>query len=120
MKILIVDDSKVMRSIVIRALRHAGFGGHVLVESPDGKSALNDINQSPPDLVLTDWNMPEMSGIDLLRNVRADGKKMPFVFVTSESTDEMRNIAIAAGARGLITKPFTPESFQAALSGVIR
>lgn len=120
MRILVVDDSKVMRSIIIRKLRQAGFDGHSMDEASDGKSALDAIDAARPDLVLTDWNMPGMSGLDLLRTVRAAGDETPFIFITSEGTDEMRALALHSGARDLITKPFTAEGFQVALGDVIR
>jgi two-component system chemotaxis response regulator CheY len=119
MKILVVDDSKVMRQIVVRTLRQAGFVGHDVQEASDGSAALQIINSAAPDLVLTDWNMPELPGIELLRSVRSAGKQIPFVFVTSEGTEEMKSLAIQEGALGLITKPFTAETFQTALQGVI-
>src|SRR5436853_2296350 len=104
LKILVVDDSKVMRSIVIRTLRQAGFVSDSTEEAADGGSALELIESSRPDLVLTDWNMPGMPGIELLRTVRAKGDSTRFIFVTSEGTDEMRNLALNAGADGFITK----------------
>ena len=66
MKILIVDDSKVMRSIVKRTLRQAGFGNHDVVEAGNGAEGLEQVSEHTPDLVLCDWNMPEMNGIEML------------------------------------------------------
>jgi two-component system chemotaxis response regulator CheY len=120
LKILVVDDSKVMRSIVIRTLRQAGFGAHTMDEASDGVSALGLIESNRPDLVLTDWNMPGMPGIDLLRAMRAKGDQTPCVFVTSEGTPEMRDVALEAGASGIITKPFSPENFQNVLGDMLR
>src|SRR3972149_535694 len=120
MKILVVDDSKAMRSIVIRTLRQAGFDGHVIQEATDGKNALEVMNSYSPDLVLTDWNMPEMLGIDLIRAVRAKGNMVPFVFITSEGTEEIHKVALGEGAQAVITKPFSAEKFQEKLSGVIQ
>ena len=118
MKILIVDDSKAMRRIVTRTLRQAGFGNHTLVEAENGKQGLAAVMQGGVDVVLSDWNMPEMNGIDFLRALRAAGKFVRFGFVTSESTPEMRSTATDAGAAFLIAKPFTPEDFQAALGAL--
>ena len=120
MKILIADDSRVMRSIVLRTLRQAGFEGHDYIEAVDGVDALAKINGQTPDLVLSDWNMPNKTGIELLRELRASGNAVPFGFVTSEGSDDMRAVAERAGALFVIAKPFTPESFEAALAGVIR
>jgi two-component system chemotaxis response regulator CheY len=119
MKILIVDDSKAMRMIVRRTLRQAGFGDHAVVEANNGKEALENIRQSLPDLVLSDWNMPEMSGIELLDSLRAEGIGVKFGFVTTERTPEMRMRAAEAGASFLIVKPFTPEDFKDALTPIV-
>jgi two-component system chemotaxis response regulator CheY len=120
MKILIADDSRVMRSIVLRTLRQAGFEGHDYIEAVDGVDALAKINEQAPDLVLSDWNMPNKTGIELLRELRASGEAVPFGFVTSEGSEDMRVVAERAGALFVIAKPFTAESFEAALAGVIR
>ncbi len=117
MNILIVDDSRVMRKIIIRTLRQAGFEGHTIEQAENGQEALERIDASTPDLVLTDWNMPGLDGIDLLKAVRAQGKDIPFVFITSEATDEMHSLAYGAGAAAVITKPFTAETFEAELGG---
>jgi two-component system chemotaxis response regulator CheY len=119
MRILIVDDSRVMRSIVSRTLRQAGFGDCDLSEAADGVQALDAVRASTPDLVLSDWNMPEMDGLELLNNLRSDGNTVPFGFVTTEGTDEMRRRAAAAGADFLIAKPFTPETFREVLEPVL-
>src|SRR3954452_21765097 len=89
MKILIADDSRVMRQIVTRTLRQAGFDGHELVEAADGKEALDAALAHGPELVLSDWNMPELTGIELLRSLCANGLMVPFGFVTSEGSPEM-------------------------------
>jgi len=119
MKILIADDSRVMRQIVLRTLRQAGYGGHDIVEAEDGQDALTKVGEHQPDLVLSDWNMPNKTGIELLRDLRAQGSTVPFGFVTSEGSPEMRELAEQAGAMFLIAKPFTADTFDAALSGVL-
>lgn len=118
MKILIADDSRVMRQIVKRTLRQAGYDAEV-VEAENGQAALDAITADSPDLVLSDWNMPEMNGIDLLTTLRARGHGVPFGFVTSEGSPEMRERAETAGALFLVAKPFTPDSFRDALSPVL-
>ncbi|QCX28580.1 response regulator [Nocardioides jishulii] len=119
MKILVVDDSRVMRQIVIRTLRQSGYAGHDVVEAENGLRAVEMVATEKPDLVLSDWNMPEMNGIDALAHLRASGSEVPFGFVTSEGSEEMRARAAAAGALFLIAKPFTPELFDEALSAVL-
>jgi len=116
-KILIVDDSKAMRMIVMRHLRQAGYGDSTLLEATNGAEGLASVRSSSPDLVLSDWNMPEMDGHQFLQALRAEGSTVTFGFVTSESTPEMRQLASEAGAQFLISKPFTVEAFEAALSG---
>lgn len=119
MKILIADDSRAMRMIVTRTLRQAGLSGHQLIEAEDGRQALDLAVSKSPDLILSDWNMPEMTGIDFLKSLRASGDGTPFCFVTSEGSDEMRDMAVAAGALGLIAKPFTAEAFMDVLGSVV-
>ena len=118
-KILIADDSRVMRQIVTRTLRQAGYSGHDLVEAENGRQAYDAVVSERPDLVLSDWNMPEMTGVEVLRALRAAGVAVPFGFVTSESSDVMRTTAEAAGALFLITKPFTADSFRDALDPIL-
>jgi two-component system chemotaxis response regulator CheY len=119
MKVLITDDSRVMRQIVKRTLRQAGYTEVQVCEAGDGREALEVIASESPDLVLCDWNMPEMSGIDLLISLRAKGRNVPFGFVTSEGSPDMRQRAENAGALFLIAKPFTPEAFREALEPVL-
>jgi two-component system chemotaxis response regulator CheY len=119
MKILIADDSRAMRMIVTRTLRQAGLSGHELIEAENGREALDLVTAKSPDLILSDWNMPEMTGIDFLKALRASGRNIPFCFVTSEGSDEMRDLATASGALGLIAKPFTAEGFLEVLGSVV-
>jgi two-component system chemotaxis response regulator CheY len=117
-RVLVTDDSRVMRQIVIRTLRQAGYDWDVR-EAADGAEALEAIRADEPDVVLSDWNMPNMDGIDLLRRLRAEGFETPFGFVTSEGSPEMRAQAEAAGALFLIAKPFTPEAFREVIDPVL-
>jgi len=119
MKILVTDDSRVMRQIVIRTLRQAGYDDHDIIQAADGREAFDLVAAEAPDLVLSDWNMPEMSGIECLEALRASGSQVPFGFVTSEGSPEMREKAANAGALFLIAKPFTEDTFRDALDGVL-
>ena len=116
MNVLVVDDSKAMRLIIQRTLRQAGFGHWTISEAADGSQALAAIRAAPPDLVLSDWNMPEMTGIQLLEALRGEGMSIPFGFITTESTPTMRERATQAGALFLIAKPFNSDQFRDTLS----
>jgi two-component system chemotaxis response regulator CheY len=120
MKIMIVDDSTAMRMIVKKTLRQAGFDGHEFTEAEDGVKALAAIKASKPDLVLSDWNMPNMTGLELLQALQAGGQKVTFGFITTEATPDMRTQALGAGAKFLVSKPFTPDSFRKQLGPHIR
>ena len=119
MKILIVDDSRVMRQIVVRTLRQAGYAGHDLVEASNGREGLEAVTMHQPNLVLSDWNMPEMNGIEFLQALRAGGSTVRFGFVTSESTADMKEQAVLSGATFFITKPFTADAFGEVLGAVV-
>ena len=119
MKALVVDDSRVMRQIVIRTLRQAGYDWVDVVQAENGQEGLEVVRAENPDIVLSDWNMPERTGIEMLQALRAGGDAVPFGFVTSEGSQEMRDKAAAAGALFLIAKPFTPEQFADALEPVL-
>ena len=119
MDILVVDDSVAMRMIVIRTLRAAGYDGHNIEQAADGQIALDKIKESAPDLILCDWNMPNMTGPELLEALNEEGITPTFGFVTTEGSNELRAKAQSLGAKFLITKPFTPESFQAELDTYI-
>ena len=119
MKILVADDSRVMRQIVIRTLRQAGYDDHEIVEAEDGADALAKVSSESPDLVLSDWNMPNMTGLECLEALRSAGSSVPFGFVTSEGSPEMRDKAAGAGALFLIAKPFNEDTFRDALEDVI-
>lgn len=118
MDILLVDDSKTMRMIVQRAIRQAGFRGLTVEEAENGVQGLARLD-AKPRVILSDWNMPEMSGIDFLKQVRAANNNTPFGFITSEASAEIRELAMSNGANFLITKPFSPEDVQDALSPIL-
>jgi two-component system chemotaxis response regulator CheY len=119
MKILVVDDSKAMRMIIQRTLRQAGFEGHEMKEACNGAEALERLRTEAFHLVLSDWNMPNMSGIELLAKVKEEKIRVRFGFITSEGTVSMRQQASDAGAEFLLAKPFTVEAFQLTLRPVL-
>nr|HEX4315840.1 response regulator [Kofleriaceae bacterium] len=109
MRALIVDDSRAMRSILGRIVTQLGFE---VSQAGDGKQALTALTTAtPPDLVLVDWNMPEMNGLELVRAVRADAAlaKVVLIMVTTQSEGSNLQDAIDAGANEYVMKPFTPE-----------
>ncbi len=107
MKILIVDDFSTMRRIIKNLLRDLGFNN--TAEADDGNTALPMLQKGNYDFLITDWNMPGMKGIDLLKAVRADPKlaTLPVLMVTAERTRENIVLAAEAGVNGYIVKPFT-------------
>ncbi|MGC8628362.1 MAG: response regulator [Acidimicrobiales bacterium] len=121
MAILVVDDSRAMRMIVMRELRKAGFDTGDVVEAENGAQALALVQAGGVELVLSDWNMPTMTGIELLRALRKQGNAVPFGFVTSEYTPVMHRDALDAGADFVVTKPFSNgllyEQVEQALEG---
>ncbi len=120
MKILVVDDSKAMRAIVKRALSGLDrVAGATIIEAADGAEAFETVKAESPDLVLSDWNMPEKTGIEFLQDLNTAGITPVFGFVTSESTPEMHELAKTHGARFLVSKPFTPDSLDEALAGAL-
>jgi two-component system chemotaxis response regulator CheY len=108
-----------MRIILQRAIRQAGYRNLNVAEAENGAQALEKMQAEQPRLILSDWNMPEMSGIDFLRQVRAAQNNVPFGFVTSEASSEMKELAMQTGATFMLTKPFTPDDIQDALSPVL-
>jgi two-component system chemotaxis response regulator CheY len=117
--ILLVDDSKTMRLLVQRAIRQAGYRSVIFDEAENGVQALVKMTQARPKLVVSDWNMPEMTGIDLLKRMRTDSCTVPLGFITSEASAEIKKLAMNSGASFLITKPFTPEDVQSALEPIL-
>jgi two-component system chemotaxis response regulator CheY len=115
-RILIVDDSKAMRMIVARELRSAGFSELLIAEASSGAEAISVMKDFNPELVLSDWNMPEMNGLEFLKTLRTGGCAVPFGFITTEASPEMRTAASEAGAFSFITKPFTADDLRDALS----
>ncbi|MBK1674879.1 response regulator [Ectothiorhodospira shaposhnikovii] len=112
MKILIVDDFSTMRRIIKNLLRDLGYNN--TAEADDGSTALPMLQNGNYDFLVTDWNMPGMPGIDLLRAVRADPrlKNMPVLMVTAEAKREQIVEAAQAGVSGYIVKPFTAETLK--------
>ena len=118
MNVLVVDDFATMRRILKNILRQIGFTN--ISEAEDGKDALAMLKKKKFDLILCDWNMPEMPGIELLKQVRADDglKDIPFVMVTAEAKKENILAAVQAGVSNYVVKPFTAETIGEKLEKV--
>jgi len=118
MKILVVDDFSTMRRIIKNLLRELGFTN--VAEADDGQTALPKLQSGDFDLLITDWNMPGMSGLDLLKAVRADEKlaNLPVLMVTAEARREQIIAAAQAGVNGYIIKPFTAATLKEKLEKI--
>jgi len=118
MKVLVVDDFSTMRRIVKNLLRDLGFTN--IQEADDGNTALPMLQSGDFDFVVTDWNMPGMQGIDLLKAIRADAKlaHIPVLLITAEAKKEQIVMAAQAGFNGYIVKPFTAATLKTKLDKI--
>ncbi|MCS6319578.1 MAG: chemotaxis response regulator CheY [Nitrospira sp.] len=120
MKILVVDDMSTMRRIVKNILKQLGFNN--LEEAENGQEALTKLKADTYGFVVSDWNMPVMMGIDMLRAIRADEKlkKIPVLMVTAEAQKENLMEAVQAGVSNYVVKPFTAETMQEKISKIFK
>lgn len=119
-QILVVDDFLTMRRIIRTALNQIGFGN--ITEADNGESALAVMRSKKIDFIISDWNMPKMMGIDLLKAVRANEatKDVPFLMVTAESQKENVMEAVKSGVSSYIVKPFTRETLEQKLEIIFK
>jgi two-component system, chemotaxis family, chemotaxis protein CheY len=119
MKILVVDDSLTMRKIIVNSLNRLGF--KEVVEADNGKKAYETLSTGGTDLVLTDWNMPEVTGLELVQMVRANEamKQIPILMITTNSAKDEVVEALKAGVNNYLVKPFTPETLKEKILSVI-
>jgi two-component system chemotaxis response regulator CheY len=119
MRILVVDDFQTMRRIVINLLRQLGFTN--VTEADDGSTAWEKLESDSIQLVISDWNMPTMSGLELLGKVRGSEKykTLPFIMVTAEGKRENVIAAVQAGVSNYIVKPFNAATLKEKLTKVI-
>lgn len=117
--IMTVDDSPSVRQMVAFTLQRAGY---TVVEACDGRDALVKVSRAPVQMVITDLNMPNMDGIELIRSLRqeASHRFVPIVMLTTESEPQKKQLGRDAGATGWIVKPFTPEQLVAVVAKVLR
>ena len=118
-KIMTVDDSNSIRQMVGFTLKRAGFE---VLEAVDGKDAISQLDTTTIDMMITDLNMPNMDGIELIKELRTKPqyKFIPIVMLTTESQDEKKQEGKAAGATGWIVKPFKPDQLLAVINKVLR
>ncbi len=120
MKLLVVDDSSTMRRIIKNTLARLGYKD--ILEGADGVEGWNQINSNPDiDMLITDWNMPEMNGLELVKKVRADSRftDLPIIMVTTEGGKTEVITALKAGVNNYIVKPFTPQVLKEKLGAVM-
>ncbi len=119
MKVLIIDDYKTMLRVLHSLLRQMNFTD--IEEAEDGAEALEKLKKDSYGLVISDWNMEPMSGMELLKEIRADEvmKDLPFIMITAESSSENVKAAKDAGVSNYIIKPFTAETLQTKLDSVL-
>jgi len=118
-KVLVVDDFATMRRIVKNILTQLGYKS--VIEADDGTTAMNVLKQEKIDLIISDWNMPKMTGLDLLKNVRANPEwaKIPFIMVTAEAQQDNIILAVKAKVSQYIVKPFTADTLGEKINKVL-
>ena len=119
-KVLIVDDFATMRRILKNILKQIGFKN--LLEADDGTTALEVLEKQSVDLVISDWNMPKMTGLELLKILRADKRyaRIPFLMVTAEAQKQNVIEAVQAGVSNYVVKPFTAEAISEKLEKILK
>ena len=117
MKVLVADDSCIMRKIIIRSLNSVGVTD--IVEAANGQEAIDKYKATPVDLILTDWHMPEKGGLEVVVEIRATGSKVPIIMVTTESQKGQVMAAIQAGANDYLTKPFEADDLRSKLDKLV-
>ena len=122
MRILIVDDSSTMRRIIGNVVMQLGFSKDDFDEAEDGVKAWKLLEESVYDVILTDWNMPNMNGLDLVKKVRSEGNHMktPIIMITTEGGKGEVITALKAGVNNYIVKPFNAEILKEKLDGVLK
>lgn len=118
-KVIFVDDSLTMRRIILNALKKIGFNN--ITEAENGLDALEKMEKQEFDLVLTDWNMPEMNGEQFVKELRSKEKykKLPILMVTTRGMKDDVITAVKLGVNGYVVKPFTPEILKGKINDVI-
>ncbi|MBN2581325.1 MAG: response regulator [Pirellulales bacterium] len=111
-RVLVADDSSTMRKIIIRSLNAVGIADANITEAADGQEAIQLFEQTAFDLVLTDWNMPHRTGLEVIEAIRAKNSTVPIVMITTEAEKRRVLDAIRAGVSDYLIKPFEPENLR--------
>ena len=119
--IMIVDDSGSMRAVIKKIAAISGFNMDHCYEASNGREALEILKENWVDVIISDINMPEVNGLELLRSMQADDlyKEIPVIIITTEGSDERMQEALSHGAKGFIKKPFQPEELRSTLYEVL-
>lgn len=119
MRFLVVDDSSTMRRIIINTLNKLGHQD--IVEAANGREGIDRLTDGPVDLVITDWNMPEMNGIEFIRSLRASEgtRQLPVLMVTTNAAQDDIVEALRAGVNNYVVKPFTPDTIREKIDAVL-
>ena len=120
MRFLIVDDSSTMRRIIINTLNKLGY--KEFHEAANGREGVDRLAATPVDMVITDWNMPEMSGIEFIRTVRSveSFKELPVLMVTTNAAEDDIVEALKAGVNNYVVKPFTPDTIKEKIQAALK
>ncbi len=120
-KILVVDDSSPMRAVIIKTIKASGFSTAEFHQAENGKEALAMMKSTWLDLVITDYNMPEMNGMALIREMQKDEilSTIPILVITTEGSKEKVEAFIKSGATGYVKKPFSPEEIRSKLNNIL-
>ena len=119
MRILVVDDSSTMRRIITNTLNKLGH--HDVVEASNGREGLERLTGGGVDMIITDWNMPEMSGIDFIRELRGSeaASRIPVLMVTTNAAKDDIVVALKAGVNNYVVKPFSPETMKEKIEALL-
>jgi two-component system chemotaxis response regulator CheY len=118
--VLVVDDVEVTRKIICNILKRSGFGN--ILEAEDGPTALSILDETPIGLIITDWNMPQMSGLELVQKIRANPQHqhIPVLMVTAEEEEAYILAAVKAGVDNYVVKPFTAKTLREQIATVLK
>ena len=119
MKILIADDSKTMLRIIVNVVKQIGINENDIIRVENGQEALKQYNENNIDIILTDWNMPVMNGLEFVKKIREQDKKIPILMITTEGGKSEVITALKSGVNNYIVKPFNAEILKEKLTTIL-